>query len=218
MESIVIKTLIIALFLAHWWMMIFAKGKLGTSQKDRSFDPLYSSASAMLAFASIFMLHCLGIARSFLLLDNQWPPLALSTQSWGAFLIRVLDQTTIRPNFAIITLAVLTFGLGFSLRLWAIRTLGRLFTFEIGIRPEHRIIEEGPYRTLRHPSYTGYLGMALGMGLISSSWLFLGLVLTGVVLFFVVRIYSEEKMLLQHFGPAYREYQSRTKKLIPYLF
>jgi len=50
---------------------------------------------------------------------------------------------------------------GGALRLWAMHTLGRLFTFEITIRKEHKLIKHGPYAVLRHPSYTGLiLGLA----------------------------------------------------------
>ncbi|KAJ3073416.1 hypothetical protein HK102_006011 [Quaeritorhiza haematococci] len=46
---------------------------------------------------------------------------------------------------------------GCALRLWAFQTLGRLFTFQVGIRNNHKLIKTGPYKYLRHPSYTGSL-------------------------------------------------------------
>lgn len=57
---------------------------------------------------------------------------------------------------------------GGGLRLWAMHTLGRLFTFEVAIRTNHDIIRHGPYAVLRHPSYTGAI-----MGLVGLQW-FLG--------------------------------------------
>lgn len=41
-------------------------------------------------------------------------------------------------------------------------TLGRLFTFEIAIRPNHELITSGPYAWVRHPSYTGICLTLLG--------------------------------------------------------
>src|SRR5262249_3589838 len=50
-------------------------------------------------------------------------------------------------------LAVAVSGIG--LRQWAIRTLGRLFVGYVAIQPDHHAVQSGPYRYLRHPSYTG---------------------------------------------------------------
>ncbi|KAG0355282.1 hypothetical protein BG005_005810 [Podila minutissima] len=41
------------------------------------------------------------------------------------------------------------------LRLWTYRTLDRFFTYQLTIRPGHRLVKDGPYRLLLHPSYTG---------------------------------------------------------------
>jgi protein-S-isoprenylcysteine O-methyltransferase Ste14 len=46
---------------------------------------------------------------------------------------------------------------GVALRTWAILTLGRLFKFVVVIQDGHRVVASGPYRLLRHPSYTGGL-------------------------------------------------------------
>ncbi len=46
---------------------------------------------------------------------------------------------------------------GSSLRLWAMHTLGRFFTFEVTIRKKHELVTTGPYRWLIHPSYTGLI-------------------------------------------------------------
>ncbi|KAI1308718.1 hypothetical protein EDD11_004259 [Mortierella claussenii] len=45
--------------------------------------------------------------------------------------------------------------LGYALRKWSFTTLDRFFTFQLKIRPGHQLITSGPYRYLRHPSYTG---------------------------------------------------------------
>ncbi|KAJ3073415.1 hypothetical protein HK102_006010 [Quaeritorhiza haematococci] len=52
---------------------------------------------------------------------------------------------------------VVTSLTGCVLRLWAYHTLGRLFTFQIGIRNNHTLVKTGPYTYIRHPSYTGSL-------------------------------------------------------------
>ncbi|KAG0076805.1 hypothetical protein BGZ92_002242, partial [Podila epicladia] len=44
-----------------------------------------------------------------------------------------------------------------ALRKWSIVTLDRFFTFRLTIRTQHKLVNSGPYRYLRHPSYTGLL-------------------------------------------------------------
>jgi protein-S-isoprenylcysteine O-methyltransferase Ste14 len=46
-------------------------------------------------------------------------------------------------------------------RLWAMRTLGEYFTFQVMIREDHKLIAHGPYKYLMHPSYTGTLLLIL---------------------------------------------------------
>ncbi|KAI8346950.1 hypothetical protein B0O80DRAFT_503072 [Mortierella sp. GBAus27b] len=44
---------------------------------------------------------------------------------------------------------------GTALRRWSYYALDRFFTYELAIRPGHRLISHGPYRFIRHPGYTG---------------------------------------------------------------
>ncbi len=48
-------------------------------------------------------------------------------------------------------------GSGLALRVWAIQVLARWFTVDVTIQPDHQLMRSGPYRWLRHPSYTGAL-------------------------------------------------------------
>lgn len=63
---------------------------------------------------------------------------------------------------------------GAWLRMTCFRTLGNLFTFDLTIMPSHKLITCGPYRFVRHPSYSGSLIMNLGLALVnltSGSWI-----------------------------------------------
>lgn len=62
-------------------------------------------------------------------------------------------------------------ALGIGFRIWAILTLGPLFTFVVTIQEGHRVVDRGPYRILRHPSYTGALVAFLGTGIALGNWL-----------------------------------------------
>ncbi|HEX6667559.1 MAG TPA: isoprenylcysteine carboxylmethyltransferase family protein [Solirubrobacterales bacterium] len=114
-----------------------------------------------------------------------------------------------------IAIGVVVMCLGNGLRYWAILTLGRFFRFVVEVQDGHRVITTGPYRFIRHPSYTGLLLMQLGLGIAISNTLSLLICLTLPLLPLVNRIRSEELALSKDLGSEYVEYMTTTKRLIP---
>jgi protein-S-isoprenylcysteine O-methyltransferase Ste14 len=82
-------------------------------------------------------------------------------------------------------------------------------TTPIGEKP----ITTGMYRYSRHPMYITQLVMLIGVSIAAASWLFLLLTImyTGLGLMYAD---SEERICLQKYGDAYREYMERTPKWI----
>lgn len=107
------------------------------------------------------------------------------------------------------------FASGLALRWYAIVHLGRFFTVNVAIAVDHRLNDRGPYRLIRHPSYTGALMAFLGMGLCLGNWASLAVISVPIVLAFLRRMRVEEAALLQAFGDEYRAYMNRTQRLIP---
>src|SRR5207245_4600596 len=107
--------------------------------------------------------------------------------------------------------------LGVLVRQYAIAILGRFFSLSVQIAEDHKVVEKGPYRLVRHPSYTGVLITFAGLGLAVQS---LGAVLV-LLLFFVIsfgyRMHVEERALLSGLGQDYASYMKRTKRLIPFV-
>lgn len=104
---------------------------------------------------------------------------------------------------------------GLAIRLRAIATLSKQFTVQVAIVQDHKIIDKGLYGIIRHPSYLGSLVTFAGLGLALENWLSLLVLLALPAAAIVYRISVEEKALLDHFGPAYRDYMRRTRRLIP---
>ncbi|KAG0706261.1 hypothetical protein DFH29DRAFT_903039 [Suillus ampliporus] len=75
-------------------------------------------------------------------------------------LLRSLHPTPITPTFLAGSLAVTTGGV---LRLYCVATLGKLWSFQLSVRNEHRLVTSGPYSVVRHPSYTGLLLQCVGI-------------------------------------------------------
>lgn len=113
-------------------------------------------------------------------------------------------------------LALMWTGLG--LRAWAIHQLRGLFRAIVVIQPDHRLVTTGPYRLLRHPSYTGALLAAVGFGVALGHWTSLLALLGGWTVGIAYRIRVEEAALRGAFGAAYDEYAARTRRLIPLLY
>src|SRR5438132_2068071 len=107
--------------------------------------------------------------------------------------------------------------LGVLVRQWAIAVLGRFFSLTVRVAEDHRVVEQGPYRLVRHPSYTGVLITFIGLALAVQSAGAL-LVLLGVFsISYGYRMIVEEKALLSELGDDYANYKKRTKRLIPYI-
>jgi len=107
---------------------------------------------------------------------------------------------------------------GVTFRWYVIRILGRFFTRDVATHEDHHVVQSGPYRLIRHPSYTGVLVTVLGLGLALTNWLSLLIVLGCTVLGISYRVWVEERALCESLGDAYRDYMRRTKRFIPYLW
>src|SRR6202012_4281880 len=105
-----------------------------------------------------------------------------------------------------------------AIRAWSIVTLGRFFQYSIRIQSGHTVVTTGPYRFVRHPSYTGLslgvAGYALACGDVWS--LLAAVVLAGVGL--TIRIPVEERQLRGSLGADYVTFAAHHKRLIPGLF
>jgi protein-S-isoprenylcysteine O-methyltransferase Ste14 len=107
---------------------------------------------------------------------------------------------------------------GLVVRWVAILHLGKLFTVDVSITDSAVLKTNGLYERVRHPSYLGLLLLLAGFSLqMGSAWSFLILVIP-VFIAITYRISVEEKLLISEFGDSYRDYKSKTKRLIPGIF
>jgi protein-S-isoprenylcysteine O-methyltransferase Ste14 len=107
---------------------------------------------------------------------------------------------------------------GIVFRQYAISTLGKFFTATIQIKKDHELIQAGPYRYIRHPSYLGILIISLGLGIALANWISLILCIMIPTIGLVQRIKFEEKELEQHFGKQYQDYIKYTWRVIPHIY
>jgi protein-S-isoprenylcysteine O-methyltransferase Ste14 len=118
------------------------------------------------------------------------------------------------PLFAV---GVLLTILGSLLRRYCWRTLGEYFTGDVSVTSEQPIISSGPYRLVRHPSYTAGMMMYVGTGLALGSWFSLALLTIATVATYSYRVLVEERALLDAIGEPYDAYMKGRKRFIPYI-
>jgi protein-S-isoprenylcysteine O-methyltransferase Ste14 len=142
--------------------------------------------------------------------------LIVAAGALGAGLLSaVAPSATIQPAAVADWIGLLLFWGGISLRLWSIRTLGRYFTVVVQTSRDQPVITAGPYRVLRHPSYTGLLLILMAVGLFIGNWLSLVSLTVAVAGGLVFRIRVEERALMQNLGDGYRAYAATHKRLVP---
>jgi len=108
--------------------------------------------------------------------------------------------------------------LGMALRAWSIATLRKYFTVNVTVRDDHRLIRSGPYRLVRHPSYTGALLSFYGFAIaIENVWGAL-VVVVPITYAFFVRMRVEEAVLRAAFPDDYPAYERETRRLIPFVY
>ena len=140
----------------------------------------------------------------------------------GLFLALVIGISISNRGIGLLPAEFLYLGiamvyLGIIIRQWAILTLGSFFSLSVRVTEGQKVITNGPYRFVRHPSYTGLLLSFGGIGLALQSWVAFLVILGMFGIVFGYRMYIEERILKGQLGNAYVEYMKRTKRLIPFV-
>jgi protein-S-isoprenylcysteine O-methyltransferase len=138
---------------------------------------------------------------------------SIAVAFWAASALRDASISTAPSMVFWAGLALMWSGMG--LRLWAITTLGRFFRTTVVVQDQHQLIRSGPYRLLRHPSYSGSILTLIGAGLAMDNWISLAAVLLGGAVAYFWRIRAEEAALGARFGDAYAKYRQGTWAVLP---
>jgi protein-S-isoprenylcysteine O-methyltransferase len=188
-----------ALYSAKPWIMV-GIGLLA-SLTQPAYSPIDSDApaedrgTARQLVWTVYLTMLLGVLEGFWL---EYPEsMSLDALAWAALALSVL---------------------GALLRAWAVVELGRFFTWHVRVVEEHSVVSTGPYRMLRHPSYTG--AWFLYVGALVFMHAYISAALCGVLLLaaFLRRIRYEEAILHTNLGEAYAAYCRRVKRLVPYVW
>jgi protein-S-isoprenylcysteine O-methyltransferase Ste14 len=97
---------------------------------------------------------------------------------------------------------------------WARLTLGTMWAGDPLIKVGHRLRTRGPYAVVRHPIYTGLLGMMAGAVMLAGGGRWFVFLAMNLVLV-EVKVVFEERLLISTFAAEYRQYRARVPKLVP---
>jgi protein-S-isoprenylcysteine O-methyltransferase Ste14 len=137
---------------------------------------------------------------------------ALSFSIGATKIGRVYDWNTF---FAI---GMTLFVIGLMIRIHSLLTLKQYFTYSVAKVENHKIIETGLYKFIRHPGYLGQLLIFIGISTSISNWLSILAMMVPITLGYLYRINVEERFMLEQLGEDYSNYQERTKRLIPMIY
>ncbi len=176
---------------------VFFLSELLLALAKRSKQGSVSKDRGSLRMLWVVILVCIGLANA----------IAYAVPQAGSVLLH-----RARPVGVILVVA------GLALRWYAILHLGRYFTVNVSIAAGQKVVDTGPYRWIRHPSYAGALAAFLGLGICTDNWLALAVLFLPITWAFRRRIAIEEAALLEGLGDPYRAYAARTKRLVPWIY
>jgi protein-S-isoprenylcysteine O-methyltransferase len=133
----------------------------------------------------------------------------------AAALLELVWRRRLAISFDLTTWAAFAaMSAGLALRTWAVFVLGPWFTWNVTVQAGQQLVSHGPYRLIRHPSYTGALITFVASCVLLQSWMVALLAAFALTLAFVRRIRYEEALLAKTLA-GYGDYVSRTGSLLP---
>lgn len=189
-------TIVFAIVMICWFVFvgifIFRKTPPAAPDKKKDSGSIAGVALQGLSYAIVWIAH-----------RNAFSPI-VSARAWIGVVVG--------------TLAIATAVGSVFLIMSAVKTLGKEWSITARMVEGHKLATQGPYARVRHPIYTGMLGMLIATGLSVSHWIAL---LAAIVVFAIgtlIRVRIEERLLRETFGARFEEYARQVPALIPGVF
>jgi protein-S-isoprenylcysteine O-methyltransferase Ste14 len=104
-----------------------------------------------------------------------------------------------------------------SIKIWAVRTLGKAWSAFVEVREGQRLVQDGPYRFVRHPVYLSAFFEVVCIPMISCAPIIAAYAIFVHWALIVIRTRAEESTLRSQFGEQWDEYARRVPRFLPRL-
>ncbi len=123
--------------------------------------------------------------------------------------------TTLRWGLVLQIVGSILVLLSFGLHIWARRHLRRFYTERVEVQQDHQVVNTGPYAMVRHPVFTSFFLMVMGLFLLNPA------LVTLAIMFYTFwdfsRAAQQEEELLSKTLPDYTAYMAKTSRFLPRL-
>ena len=141
----------------------------------------------------------LAVAALLFLQPILWPALSFYTDAWWGLALQLCGVLILLGAAA--------------LNYWARRHLGIFYVQGSEVQDNHQLIETGPYALVRHPLFTAYFMMVIGVVFCNPSVVTV-LLLVGAYVYFKMWTRQDEASLVSEL-PDYEAYMARTNRYFP---
>jgi methyltransferase len=144
----------------------------------------------------------------------RWMVLVHTAVLIGAALEVVVLRRPFIPILAVVMLFLFLAANG--VRLWVVRTMGKLWNVQVMNSTSLGVVTSGPFRFVRHPNYTAVFIEMFSLPLIHTAWITALLGCVGYALALSRRLVLEESVLFAN--PTYRTAMAGKRRFLPGLF
>jgi len=127
-------------------------------------------------------------------------------------------QSEIKEQFGLLRIIGLLIFIAFSwFQVSSFKSLGEFYSQDILIFKNHKLIQNGPYKVLRHPQYLSQLLSDLGVGMALMGYLIIPAVILVEVPLFILRAKAEDKLLKEYLSEDFKNYKNKSGFMIPFI-
>jgi len=192
---------------------------LKSMNNDQIIPLLLISIVIFAGLEQIFETFILGPRKDKgILKGEKWTIFGMGTIHISMFFATLLEYSYKHAplNLSVSSIGLSMYFLGVFGRYWSIFTLGRLWSIQIEIRADHKLIKNGPYKLMRHPAYFSLFLKVPSIPLILNSFFTFYMVLLIYCPLVFIRLYYEEIEMFKTFKKSYVKYRKERWALIPF--
>lgn len=188
------------IFAVAFFSMVFLRIYYGRKARHHRAEVETKESKANMVVRALFGLGYVGALIVYILAPGWFDWAAISLPNWVRWIGAILTSGSV------------------MLLWWVQWALDVQFNTTLHTQADHKLIQHGPYRWVRHPMYTALFSMGLGWFFLTAN-LFVGIpLMLGIVLVVLSRVQYEEAVLTELFGDEYRVYIKETGRFLPLLF